>query len=65
MGNGTLRDQIKVGSCVSIVQKKDQRSGQLTEGKVSRILTNASFHPHGIKVELDTGQVGRVKQIHV
>jgi uncharacterized repeat protein (TIGR03833 family) len=64
MSNGTLRDQIKVGALVSIVQKKDQRSGQLTKGMVSRILTNASFHPHGIKVALDTGQVGRVKHIH-
>lgn len=54
---------IKVGQLVEIVQKQDQRNGNLTEGIVKRILTNASHHPHGIKVLLDTGEVGRVKNI--
>ena len=48
---------------VFIVLKKDQRSGKLTKGKVQDILTKSSFHPHGIKVRLDNGHVGRVKEI--
>jgi uncharacterized repeat protein (TIGR03833 family) len=60
---GTNRDQIKPGTKVKVVQKKDQRSGELTEGIVSRILTNSSTHPHGIKVMLENGIVGRVKEI--
>ena len=48
---------------VKIIQKHDQRTGNLTEGKVKRILTSSNFHPHGIKVELDTGKVGRVQDI--
>jgi uncharacterized repeat protein (TIGR03833 family) len=47
-----------------VVQKHDQRSGDLTEGIVERILTNSAFHPHGIKVKLSSGEVGRVKEIH-
>lgn len=46
-----------------IVLKKDQRTGEMTEGEVKRILTSSSFHPHGIKVMLTDGQVGRVKQV--
>ena len=61
--NGTLRANIKPGQRVAIVQKQDQRSGALTEGVVKDILTNASTHPHGIKVRLDNGIVGRVKKI--
>lgn len=61
--DGNSRDNIKEGSHVLIVQKQDQRTGKLTEGTVERILTNASNHPHGIKVYLVGGIVGRVKQI--
>ncbi len=60
---GTDRNNIKIGQTVSIVLKKDQQTNTLTEGIVSRILTKSKFHPHGIKVRLDTGEVGRVKQI--
>ena len=60
---GQLRSEIKPGQRVAIVLKRDQRSGNLTEGIVDRILTNSSFHPHGIKVKLTDGQVGRVKQV--
>lgn len=61
--DGTKRINIKPGSRVYIVLKQDQRSGKLTEGVVKDILTNSSVHPHGIKVRLEDGQVGRVKQI--
>jgi uncharacterized repeat protein (TIGR03833 family) len=60
---GTDRNSIKIGQTVSIVLKEHQRTGELKEGIVSRILTNSKFHPHGIKVRLETGEVGRVKQI--
>ena len=61
--DGKLRKNIKIGIYVEVVQKADQRSGELTEGAVKRILTNSPKHPHGIKVMLDTGEVGRVKVI--
>ena len=61
--DGTLRKNIKIGQLVRIVQKQDQRSGDLTEGFVRAILTKSAEHPHGIKVRLDTGEVGRVKEI--
>lgn len=61
--DGAERINIKPGLRVSIVLKPDQRSGKLTEGVVKDILTNSSTHPHGIKVRLETGQVGRVKNI--
>jgi len=61
--NGQKRDNIKPGVRVQIVQKQDQRSGKLTEGIVKDILTNSSNHPHGIKVRLDNGIVGRVQNI--
>lgn len=61
--DGTKRVNVKVGAQVSIVLKQDQRSGELTEGVVEKILTNSPNHPHGIKVKLDSGEVGRVKQI--
>ena len=57
------RSQISIGCEVNIVLKQDQRTGQLTQGVVSRILTKSPNHPHGIKVQLDDGQVGRVKEI--
>ena len=57
------RDKIKIGLMVQIVQKQDQRTGSLTEGTVLRILTSSNFHPHGIKVELDGGKIGRVQNI--
>jgi uncharacterized repeat protein (TIGR03833 family) len=61
--NGNLRSNIKIGLRVRIVLKKDQASGRLTEGIVKDILTNSASHPHGIKVRLTDGQVGRVKEI--
>jgi uncharacterized repeat protein (TIGR03833 family) len=61
--NTTERKNIKAGLPVSIVLKADQKSGKLTEGVVKDILTNSSIHPHGIKVRLENGQVGRVKKI--
>ena len=60
---GTNRAGIKPGLKVLIVLKKDQRSGRLTEGIVKDILTKSSFHPHGIKVRLESGEIGRVKEI--
>jgi uncharacterized repeat protein (TIGR03833 family) len=60
---GTKRENIKRGLHVRIVLKEDQRSGILTEGFVKDILTKSSKHPHGIKVRLETGEVGRVKEI--
>jgi uncharacterized repeat protein (TIGR03833 family) len=57
------RDKISIGVIVQIVQKQDQRTGNLTEGKVKRILTSSQFHPHGIKVELENGKVGRIQKI--
>jgi uncharacterized repeat protein (TIGR03833 family) len=59
----TKRANIKPGFRVQIVQKQDQRSGKLSEGIVRDILTNSSTHPHGIKVRLTNGLVGRVKQV--
>ena len=61
--NGTGRVNIKPGLQVSIILKKDQRSRKLTEGIVKDILTKSPTHPHGIKVRLESGQVGRVKEI--
>ena len=61
--DGTKRENIEIGSEVEVVLKKDQRSGELTHGFVKRILTNSKFHPHGIKVLLDDGKVGRVKEV--
>lgn len=64
MNKGTARENIKQGLSVGIVLKQDQRSGKITPGIVKKILTNSSFHPHGIKVQLEDGRVGRVKEIH-
>jgi len=57
------RNKIKIGMYVAVVLKKDQGTGDLTEGEVKNILTNSSYHPHGIKVKLTDGQVGRVQEI--
>lgn len=62
--NGQKRADIKAGALVDIVLKQDQRSGKLTQGRVKRLLTNSPTHPHGIKVMLTDGQVGRVKKIY-
>ncbi|MFK8013728.1 MAG: YwbE family protein [Marinicellaceae bacterium] len=62
--NGNNRKNIKAGIKVSVVQKNHQRTNQLTQGLVQDILTNSATHPHGIKVRLDSGIVGRVKKIH-
>lgn len=59
----TKRSNIKVGATVRVVQKQDQRTGKLTEGIVKRILTNSPQHHHGIKVMLENGIVGRVKEV--
>ncbi|MDD4859487.1 MAG: YwbE family protein [Dehalococcoidales bacterium] len=61
--NGTKRADVRPGSRVSIVLKADQQSGKLTEGIVKDILTKSPSHPHGIKVRLKDGQIGRVKEI--
>ncbi len=60
---GYFRENIQIGTAVEVVQKQDQRNGKLTEGIVKRILTRSSKHTHGIKVMLETGEVGRVKNI--
>jgi len=61
--NGKDRKDIKPGLVVDIVLKQDQRSGKVTRGTVKDVLTKSSQHPHGIKVRLETGEVGRVKEI--
>lgn len=61
--DGTARSGIRIGARVKIVLKADQRTGRLTEGTVQAILTKSSTHPHGIKVRLADGRVGRVKEI--
>jgi uncharacterized repeat protein (TIGR03833 family) len=60
---GNKRSDIKPGLRVSIVLKKDQQTGILTQGIIKNILTKSSIHPHGIKVRLETGEIGRVKEI--
>lgn len=61
--DGTKRDDIKPGLRVGVVQKQDQRTNKLTEGIVKDLLTSSATHPHGIKVRLESGVVGRVKKI--
>lgn len=61
--DNTKRVNVEIGKNVEVVQKQDQRSGKLTSGVVKRILTNSPNHPHGIKVMLDSGIVGRIKNI--
>lgn len=62
--DGKRRCDVRPGLRVSIVLKKDQRSGGLTEGVVKDILTNSPAHPRGVKVRLQSGEIGRVKEIH-
>ncbi|WP_022666867.1 YwbE family protein [Desulfospira joergensenii] len=64
MSDGQKRADIRPGQEVSIVLKQDQRTGKLTRGIVKTLLTKSSSHPHGIKVRLENGLVGRVKIIH-
>lgn len=59
----TVRSNIKIGAVVNVVQKQDQGTGKLTQGVVTRILTNSPNHPRGIKVKLESGIVGRVQEI--
>lgn len=61
--DGCIRSDVRIGQYVEIVMKRDQASGHLTDGLVKRILTKSKNHPHGIKVMLDTGEVGRIKNI--
>ena len=61
--DGNNRTSIAIGDLVEVVEKQNQSSGVLTQGLVKRILTKSKKHPHGIKVMLDTGEVGRVKNI--
>jgi len=61
--DGTERENVKIGRRVAIVQKQDQLTGKLTEGIVAEILTSAFYHPRGIKVQLQSGEVGRVQEI--
>jgi uncharacterized repeat protein (TIGR03833 family) len=62
--NGNIRSNIHAGLKVAIVLKKDQRTGNLTDGVVKDILTNSPNHPHGIKVRLESGLIGRVAKIY-
>lgn len=61
--SGQYRKNVQIDSFVEIVQKHHQRTGELTEGVVAKILTSSPNHPHGIKVQLETGEVGRVKYV--
>lgn len=61
--DGRNRGEVHVGDRVDVVLKRDQRTGRLTRGVVKEILTNSAFHPHGVKVRLTDGKVGRVKAI--
>ncbi len=61
--SGSNRKNIQIGQNVEIVMKHDQQTGKLTEGVVKRILTKSANHPHGIKVQLESGEVGRVKKV--
>ena len=61
--DGRKRSDVRPGLLVNIVQKHHQRTGELTEGVVKNLLTNSANHPHGIKVRLETGEVGRVQEI--
>jgi len=61
--DGRSRNNIQIGSEAEIVQKHDQRTGKLTAGTVQRILTKSATHPHGIKVKMESGEIGRVKTV--
>jgi len=62
--DGKQLKNVQTGKFVEVVQKQHQRSGELTEGIVKRVLTKSPNHPHGIKVQLETGEVGRVRWVH-
>lgn len=61
--SGNNRETIKIGSIVRVIKKSDQKTGKISEGIVKEILTKSKFHPHGIKVILEDGIIGRVKEI--
>jgi len=61
--DGRERKDVRLGLTVDVVMKQDQRTGRLTRGIVKDVLTKSAYHPHGIKVRLETGEVGRVKEI--
>ncbi len=61
--SGNNRDTIKIGSTVRVIKKSDQKTGKVSEGIVKEILTKSKFHPHGIKVILEDGIIGRVKEV--
>ena len=61
--DGKIRADVRIGARVKVILKADQPTGKLTEGVVARILTKSGSHPHGIKVMLEDGQVGRVQEI--
>lgn len=63
MLDGKRRDDVQLGAIVKVVEKHNQRTGQMTEGVVKEVLTSSTVHPHGIKVLLESGVVGRVKEI--
>ena len=63
MNDTPSRNMLSLGTGVMIIQKQDQLTGKLTEGKIKRILTSSKLHPHGIKVELEDGKIGRVQNI--
>ena len=63
MNDTPSRNMLSLGTEVMIIQKQDQRTGKLTKGKIKRILTSSKLHPHGIKVELEDGKIGRVQNI--
>lgn len=63
MNDTPSRNMLSLGTGVMIIQKQDQRTGKLTKGKIKRILTSSKLHPHGIKVELEDGKIGRVQNI--
>ena len=61
--NGKIRKELSIGQVVLVVKKEHQRTGELTEGVIKRFLTKSPSHPHGIKVQLENGDVGRVKEV--
>ena len=63
--SGNNRETIKIGSIVRVIKKSDQKTGKISEGIVKEVLTKSKFHPHGIKVILEDGIIGRVKEVVV
>jgi len=61
--DGKIRKDLAIGQLVSVVRKEHQKTGELTEGVIKRFLTKSTSHPHGIKVQLENGVVGRVKEV--